>query len=44
MTSEEIPEIAPKRASFKNGWKEDLNALDGIEKEVFMLFSPADSH
>lgn len=37
-------EIAPKRASFKDGWKEDLNALDGIEKEVFLLFSPADSH
>lgn len=37
-------EITPQRAFFKDGWKEDLNALDGIEKEVFLLFSPADSH
>jgi len=36
--------ISPKRPNYKNGWKEDLNALDGTETEIFKLFSPADSH
>jgi hypothetical protein len=36
--------ISPKRPNYKNGWKEDLNALDGIETNIFKLFSPADSH
>ncbi|HXH74832.1 MAG TPA: hypothetical protein VNJ08_07690 [Bacteriovoracaceae bacterium] len=31
----------PVRPAFKNGWKEDLNALNSIEKKIFELFSPA---
>jgi hypothetical protein len=32
--------LNPTRPAFKNGWKEDLNALKGIEKDIFKLFSP----
>lgn len=36
--------LVPHRPNFKNGWKEDLNALKAIENEIFELFSPADSN
>lgn len=36
--------ISPRRPNYKNGWKEDLNALEGIETDIFKLFSPADAH
>lgn len=32
---------SPFRPSYKNAWKEDLNALESIEKKIFKLFSPA---
>ena len=35
--------IHPHRPSFKDGWQEDLNELDKIEKNIFKLFSPAGS-
>jgi hypothetical protein len=36
-------EYAPKRPVFNDGWKEDLNALNEIEKKIFALFTPADT-
>lgn len=37
-------EITPTRPNIEGGWNNDLNKLEGIEDEIFKLFSPVDSH
>lgn len=34
----------PSRPNIKSGWEKDLSTLEGIEDEIFKLFSPADTH
>jgi hypothetical protein len=34
----------PSRLNISDAWEEDLSKLEGIEDEVFKLFSPVDSH
>lgn len=36
--------LIPERLNVKSAWETDLKKLEGIEDEVFKLFSPADSH
>jgi hypothetical protein len=36
--------ITPHRPNLEGGWEKDLAQLEGIEDEIFKLFSPADSH
>lgn len=37
-------EITPVKPNLKHGWEENLKALEGIEDEIFKLFSPVDAH
>lgn len=37
-------ETTPERPNVKGSWEMDLAKLEGIEDEIFKLFSPADSH
>lgn len=37
-------ELTPTTLTFVNAWEEDLKRLEGIENEIFTLFSPAHSH
>lgn len=37
-------ELIPEMMNIKNFWEEDLTKLEGIEDEIFKLFSPANSH
>jgi len=37
-------EIIPTRLNIKNCWEIDLKRIEGVEDEVFGLFSPVDSH
>lgn len=36
--------ITPTRLNVNAGWEKDLSKLEGIEDEIFKLFSPADTH
>jgi hypothetical protein len=36
--------LTPVRANEKKSWENDLARLEGIEDEIFKLFSPVDSH
>lgn len=36
--------FTPVRLNVKNAWDKDLEKLEGIEDEIFKLFSPVDSH
>jgi hypothetical protein len=36
--------FTPARPNIKNGWSVDLTNLEGIENEIFKLFSPVDTH
>ena len=36
--------FTPAPMNCRNVWKKDLEILEGIEDEIFKLFSPADSH
>ncbi len=36
--------LLPTRPNIDCGWEKDLQKLEGIEDEIFKLFSPADSH
>lgn len=36
--------LLPTRPNVDCGWEKDLNRLEGIEDEIFKLFSPVDSH
>jgi hypothetical protein len=36
--------LVPTRPSVEGGWEKDQATLEGIEDEIFKLFSPADSH
>lgn len=36
--------MTPVRLNVKNAWEKDLEKLEGIEDEIFKLFSPVDSH
>lgn len=37
-------ELTPHRPNVDSGWEKDLSKLEGIEDEIFKLFSPADTH
>jgi hypothetical protein len=37
-------QLLPTRPNVDGGWEKDLQKLEGIEDEIFKLFSPADSH
>lgn len=37
-------ELTPARPNISGGWEKDLSKLEGIEDEIFKLFSPADTH
>ncbi|MFP5386830.1 MAG: hypothetical protein ACLGHN_12170 [Bacteriovoracia bacterium] len=37
-------DLTPTRPNLKTGWEKDLSRLEGIEDEIFKLFSPVDSH
>lgn len=37
-------EITPSRPNIEGGWISDIKKLEGIEDEIFKLFSPVDSH
>jgi hypothetical protein len=36
--------FTPARLNVANAWEKDLEILEGIEDEIFKLFSPVDSH
>ncbi len=36
--------VTPSRPNISGGWEKDLSKLEGIEDEIFKLFSPADTH
>lgn len=36
--------VTPTRPNIRDGWEHDLSELQGIEDEIFKLFSPHDSH
>ncbi len=36
--------LTPARPNINGGWEKDLLQLEGIEDEIFKLFSPVDSH
>jgi hypothetical protein len=37
-------ELTPEQPNTKLGWEKDLSKLEGIENEIFKLFSPVDAH
>ncbi len=37
-------DLTPSRPTVRDGWEKDLSKLEGIEDEIFKLFSPADTH
>lgn len=37
-------DLTPTRPNIRGGWEKDLSMLEGIEDEIFKLFSPVDSH
>lgn len=37
-------ELTPLRPNCKSGWEQNLKAIEGIEDEIFKLFSPVDAH
>ena len=36
--------LTPTRPNMKDSWERDLSRLEGIEDEIFKLFSPVDAH
>jgi hypothetical protein len=36
--------LIPSRPNIDGGWENDLSLLEGIEDEIFKLFSPTDTH
>ena len=36
--------ITPSRPNIESGWEQDLLKVEGIEDEIFKLFTPADAH
>lgn len=37
-------DLIPEKLNYKNSWEKDLSKLEGIEDEIFKLFSPVDTH
>jgi hypothetical protein len=37
-------EVTPQRPHVSDSWERDLKKLEGIEDEIFKLFSPVDTH